>query len=986
MSFSNAASASGAVPPSTANIEARARELRELDIDTLRALLLSAECSISESDARSALTSVARQVLATASPAVTSPVHTATSDRVPDCAPTKIPRTSAAAAHDASADATLPRPVATATTAAAAAAPNVVAAVAAAPVEAAPETRAAARRVGASAVTRAKLDWSQVRRRRIALKLSYLGADYAGFSHQAQAKTVEGALFAALEETCLIPVGGITSANYTRCGRTDRGVSALAQVVALDVRTNHPFVRERLRAAGVPDKAVAALAARANAAALALAKRPRTTDKSSNSNATAAAAASAADSAIGNDGPVLRELGEGSPSDVGYLPRTKGLVPMLTVTNYPADADADADADAAAAGGAAPGAGPMSETDALVLAYTQSKEAGASDAEAKRAELRALFESYAANQVYRIANSHHKAKPVTAPKCSTANGDDGDGDGDGSEDDYRDDEDDEDDDTLARPGAEDPTIADPDAGLPDAAFDAWADAFEIDYVSLLNQRLPADIRVHAWAPVSQSFSARFSCEGRTYKYFFYADGMDLAAMNRAAGYLTGRHDFRNLCHMDLAAVTHFVRRICGAVVRPCAVQDTFSLAAGAAVTAEDIAACADASRGCNNNSNDAGAAAGGNKAGSDARSDAGLPSCSLELASGDATVPLPPALDAAAVDAAAAAVLGGDKPAKAAKPAAAPREAGSAGAAAASALQQWRPVFSAAGDSDCVRGAVPLATAAAAARAAPLVTTTGVPLQPCPDAPYSLRPKPSVNASAGADSGNGNGNGNGESDGSAASSVVPVVLPADTLCEFVVTGEAFLYHQVRCMMAVLFLVGQGLEPPEIVKDLFDIKKVQKATQCVLSWATRRILQCVFSCILYPLLSTYFMFLMHVIILSFLCLFLNSSPRSLCTSWRPTRRWCCGTACTRRCAGSRRPAPRRARRPRCTAPRARLRCGPSSPTFSRGPCCPPCAASRCPRCPAPSPQSAAGAVPAPRAARAPKPVPTAPWTPRRTRVR
>eukprot|EP00908_Phaeocystis_cordata_P006548 Transcript_17169.p4 GENE.Transcript_17169~~Transcript_17169.p4 ORF type:complete len:210 (+),score=85.75 Transcript_17169:755-1384(+) len=40
--------------------------------------------------------------------------------------------------------------------------------------------------------------------------------------------------------------------------------------------------------------------------------------------------------------------------------------------------------------------------------------------------------------------------------------------------------------------------------------------------------------------------------------------------------------------------------------------------------------------------------------------------------------------------------------------------------------------------------------------------------------------------------------------------------------EFEVTGTAFLYHQVRCMVAVLFLVGRGLEPPSIVDALLDI--------------------------------------------------------------------------------------------------------------------------------------------------------------------
>ncbi|NXN99915.1 PUS3 synthase, partial [Rhinopomastus cyanomelas] len=44
------------------------------------------------------------------------------------------------------------------------------------------------------------------------------------------------------------------------------------------------------------------------------------------------------------------------------------------------------------------------------------------------------------------------------------------------------------------------------------------------------------------------------------------------------------------------------------------------------------------------------------------------------------------------------------------------------------------------------------------------------------------------------------------------------------LCQFEVTGQAFLYHQVRCMMAILFLIGQGLESPDIINKLLDVEK------------------------------------------------------------------------------------------------------------------------------------------------------------------
>lgn len=46
-----------------------------------------------------------------------------------------------------------------------------------------------------------------------------------------------------------------------------------------------------------------------------------------------------------------------------------------------------------------------------------------------------------------------------------------------------------------------------------------------------------------------------------------------------------------------------------------------------------------------------------------------------------------------------------------------------------------------------------------------------------------------------------------------------------TVYTFNVHGSAFLWHQVRCMVSVLFLVGQGLEKSEIVDQLLDIENV-----------------------------------------------------------------------------------------------------------------------------------------------------------------
>ncbi|MED6239686.1 hypothetical protein ATANTOWER_009666 [Ataeniobius toweri] len=47
---------------------------------------------------------------------------------------------------------------------------------------------------------------------------------------------------------------------------------------------------------------------------------------------------------------------------------------------------------------------------------------------------------------------------------------------------------------------------------------------------------------------------------------------------------------------------------------------------------------------------------------------------------------------------------------------------------------------------------------------------------------------------------------------------------------FEIKGLAFLYHQVRCMMAVLLLIGQKLEAPEIIDELLDVKKNPRKPQ------------------------------------------------------------------------------------------------------------------------------------------------------------
>nr|DBA18844.1 TPA: hypothetical protein GDO54_014740 [Pyxicephalus adspersus] len=91
----------------------------------------------------------------------------------------------------------------------------------------------------------------------------------------------------------------------------------------------------------------------------------------------------------------------------------------------------------------------------------------------------------------------------------------------------------------------------------------------VRYAQMLNRVLPADIRVLSWAVVPSTFSARFSCRSRTYRYLFPCAQLDVEAMDRAARMLEGTHDFRNLCKMDVAnGVVNFIRTVVSARVEP----------------------------------------------------------------------------------------------------------------------------------------------------------------------------------------------------------------------------------------------------------------------------------------------------------------------------------------------------------------------------------------------------------------------------------
>ncbi|XP_066591361.1 tRNA pseudouridine(38/39) synthase isoform X2 [Prorops nasuta] len=50
------------------------------------------------------------------------------------------------------------------------------------------------------------------------------------------------------------------------------------------------------------------------------------------------------------------------------------------------------------------------------------------------------------------------------------------------------------------------------------------------------------------------------------------------------------------------------------------------------------------------------------------------------------------------------------------------------------------------------------------------------------------------------------------------------------MCYLEIKSQAFLWHQIRCLMGVLLLVGQNKEKPEVILDLLDIEKVPQKPQ------------------------------------------------------------------------------------------------------------------------------------------------------------
>lgn len=79
---------------------------------------------------------------------------------------------------------------------------------------------------------------------RIAVKLGYIGEGFHGYQRQVREPTIEGLLVQALTEAKLIRNPRLS--RFSSAARTDRGVSALGQVVAFDVELPAKAVCERL--------------------------------------------------------------------------------------------------------------------------------------------------------------------------------------------------------------------------------------------------------------------------------------------------------------------------------------------------------------------------------------------------------------------------------------------------------------------------------------------------------------------------------------------------------------------------------------------------------------------------------------------------------------------------------------------------------------------------------------------------------------------
>lgn len=92
-----------------------------------------------------------------------------------------------------------------------------------------------------------QMDFSKYTTRPVAIRFAYLGWNYHGLAVQKDPKTptVEQKILNALYKTRCIPSENPLDCNFSRCGRTDRDVSAMAQVISLNLRSNLSLEEQR---------------------------------------------------------------------------------------------------------------------------------------------------------------------------------------------------------------------------------------------------------------------------------------------------------------------------------------------------------------------------------------------------------------------------------------------------------------------------------------------------------------------------------------------------------------------------------------------------------------------------------------------------------------------------------------------------------------------------------------------------------------------
>ncbi|KCZ75645.1 tRNA pseudouridine(38-40) synthase [Anncaliia algerae PRA109] len=68
-----------------------------------------------------------------------------------------------------------------------------------------------------------------------------------------------------------------------------------------------------------------------------------------------------------------------------------------------------------------------------------------------------------------------------------------------------------------------------------------------NYDTMLNSKLPMEIRITGYSFVEKDFSARFSCKKRSYKYFFLKNNLNIQKMIEASEYFLQQKNFKYFC-------------------------------------------------------------------------------------------------------------------------------------------------------------------------------------------------------------------------------------------------------------------------------------------------------------------------------------------------------------------------------------------------------------------------------------------------------